>query len=148
MLALTLEGKENIYTSHKVRRFAEQCNQRKNASKDAQDASQKLFLCALLSKIEQEQGGNIVAEAYVSIVGTRSIDVIIPKYGIEGKVWIEDSVALGHILGVDFDPVESILNIHWNSNNEIQPIKVFDCVSISIKTEMTSPPRYKLYLEK
>jgi exoribonuclease R len=87
------------YTTEMIKEIGETCNTRKNNSKAAQDASQHLFLCTFLS-IEYERLGGLAdgsdstayETAIVHKVMERSFDVLIPKYGIEKRVWIEDIV--------------------------------------------------------
>jgi protein SSD1 len=147
LLELSLDEKDNMYSKEQVEQFADQCNQRKNASKDAQDASQKLYLCALLSNLSKID--RVVCDAYVSSVGSRSVDVIVPRFGIEGRVWVEDSMALDQVIGCDSNEETGELHIHWKkeSGKAIQTVKTFDTIKVLIITEMKSPPRYKLYLE-
>jgi protein SSD1 len=145
MLEATLLGHENIYTTDQVQQFAEQCNQRKFASKDAQDASQNLYLCALLSNKEKE--GKVLCEAYVSKVSARSVDVIVPRYGMESRVWVEDSMELGDVLGCDSNQEKGELYIHWKHGKGIQIVRAFDLITVLVVTTMSSPPRYKLFFQ-
>jgi exoribonuclease R len=143
MLEATLNGQNNMYTTDQVHQFAEQCNQRKFASKDAQDASQNLYLCALLSTKEKE--GKVLCEAYVSKIGARAVDVIVPRYGMESRVWVEDSMELGDVAGCDSNEDKGELYIHWNHGKGIQTVKAFDTITVFVVTTMSSPPRFKLF---
>ncbi|KAL5035285.1 hypothetical protein BDEG_23256 [Batrachochytrium dendrobatidis JEL423] len=124
LLNSVLEGNleaSSPYTNATIMDIAEQCNDRKDASREAQTASSKLFLWAYLKKlaaanrIESKNEGfaEIIAEAYVQDVGTRSYDVLVPSYGIDQRVWIEDAVETGEILGVVSDEENAQLQVYW-----------------------------------
>ncbi|KAJ3031811.1 UNVERIFIED_CONTAM: hypothetical protein HDU68_012317 [Siphonaria sp. JEL0065] len=96
--------------------FARTCNDRKFSSKDAQDASQRLYLSVYLHTLSQtpsrgipltglesivgKDRRGILVEALVYKVAERSFDVIVERYGIEKRVWIEESSAM---YGVAFE---------------------------------------------
>ncbi|KAI8929283.1 hypothetical protein BC831DRAFT_444578 [Entophlyctis helioformis] len=133
------------YKLEQVTNFAEQCNDRKNASKDAQDASSKLFLCSYLSRLSQDlpertkvalapvvdtgsSNGNgngngsadasavtgILAEAFVNKMASRSVDVVVPRYGIEKRVWFEDALEAGNIAGITSDEANLRVTVYWH----------------------------------
>ncbi|KAJ3280299.1 hypothetical protein HK104_000770 [Borealophlyctis nickersoniae] len=95
--------------------MAKQCNNRKEASKAAQDASQKLYLCAYLHLLAENMADKaIVEDALVYNVGSRSMDVMVPRFGIEKRVWVEDLVELGAVVGSEFDEEKLKMKIYWN----------------------------------
>lgn len=138
LLELCLKGKESEYTTIEVTQIAKQCNAMKNASKDAQDASQSLYLCTYISTLPRPQ----TALAFVNKIGTRSIDVVVFKYGIEKTMWVED--VMDEAKGLE--QREGGLDIHWKSG-VVQTIKMFTCVRVRIDVNMkVSPPCIKLVL--
>ena len=82
-------------------------NSRKDASKSAQDSSQKLYLCTYLATKYGKAGKDHTEdkpvdhslvpaeEAIVYKVANRSFDVLIFSLGIECWVWVEDLVDRG-----------------------------------------------------
>ncbi|KAJ3308022.1 hypothetical protein HDU76_004173 [Blyttiomyces sp. JEL0837] len=112
MLQVALEAEEqgvepvSLYAKEDVGAFAKNCNGRKSSSKDAQDTSQKIYLCNYLSgvgKMQMLARGDglpgVVAKALVYRVGARSFDVLVDEFGIEQRVWIEDLVTSNEIYG-------------------------------------------------
>ncbi|KAI9339345.1 hypothetical protein BDR26DRAFT_975239 [Obelidium mucronatum] len=99
-----------------VGHFAQTCNDRKFSSKDAQDASQRLYLCVYLHALSQTPSRGIpltgleailgrdkrgvLVEALVYRVAERSFDVIVERYGVEKRCWVEES---GAMYGVSFE---------------------------------------------
>ncbi|KAI9091261.1 hypothetical protein DFS34DRAFT_653633 [Phlyctochytrium arcticum] len=83
---------------------ATRCNDCKEASKMAQDASQNLYLCAYLARLCKALGtvkDGLLVDAVICTVGTRAYDVLIPAYGIESRVWLEDSIETGEVVGCE-----------------------------------------------
>lgn len=84
------------------------------AAKNAQDASQKLYLCVYLHRRqEEEKGAPIYEEAMVVETGERSFDVIVPRYGLEKRVWLEDLVDDDEIVGSAYDADTMKLKVAW-----------------------------------
>ncbi|KAJ3213909.1 hypothetical protein HDU67_002315 [Dinochytrium kinnereticum] len=128
---------KSMYTSREVGKIAKRCNERKFSSKDAQDASQRLYLSAYLSILDKKQQEarrsvpnqepdqkkqqtvendtpqGIVSSALVYKVGDRSFDVLIGEYGIEKRVWVDDLVESGDILACQLDTYNNALTIYW-----------------------------------
>jgi exoribonuclease R len=147
-------------TTDSVNSVAKQCNVRKFASKDAQDMSQNLYLVAYLSKIQEKYPEGIIAEAYVNGIGSRSFDVLIPSYGIETRIWLEDSLERGEIAGVESNGDSQKLKVYWlrerrrtidnstaSANDHYsQTIGMFDKLNVLIIADMKkSPPSYKVF---
>lgn len=97
------------YKTEVVASVAKQCNTRKDDSKNAQDASQKLYLVAYLSGLHDP----IIEDAIVYDIGSRSFDVLVPKYGIEKRVWVEDAIQENLVAGCRFSPTENTLSLYW-----------------------------------
>lgn len=169
LLDACLKGQDEPFKKSLIDDTSAQCNVRKFASKDAQDASMQLFLAAYMYSIQETcSPDGILADAYVNGVGTRAFDVIVPKFGIESRVWLEDSMDQGHIAGVQADVENQKLIVHWkrlqpvvegdveqkeesfsgvdSSLHLTQTIGMFDSVKVLIVTDMKkSPPTYKLF---
>src|SRR5689334_20976952 len=65
-------------------KIAEHCNERKSAAKKVQEASSNLFLCLFL----RHKPMNI--EALVLSLGERYINVVVPLFREEQKIFMED----------------------------------------------------------
>ncbi|KAI9343075.1 hypothetical protein DFJ73DRAFT_842129 [Zopfochytrium polystomum] len=107
------------YEVDEVSLIAARCNEQKFKAKDAQDASQRLYLCVYLSSIaptydeESGTGGVLVSSALVYKVGDRCFDVVVGQFGIEKRVWIEDLVLTGEIWGCEPDVKSGALKVFW-----------------------------------
>ena len=73
-----------VYDRRTVSIVAEQCNRRKLNAKRAQEQSDRVYLCALL------RSKPLVEPAVVIDMGERSIDVLIPRLGVEKRIFLED----------------------------------------------------------
>ncbi|KAI8897838.1 hypothetical protein BC833DRAFT_592225 [Globomyces pollinis-pini] len=114
MLEACLADKPEVFTSERVDEIAKQCNNRKNAAKDAQDASQNLYLCTYLHGLQMQCADEgIYAKAYINGIESRAFDVLVPRFGIETRVWIEDSIDRGEVIGIESRMENCELVIHW-----------------------------------
>ncbi|KAJ3180051.1 hypothetical protein HDU87_002274 [Geranomyces variabilis] len=110
MLEMVCDGTPGqLYEDKEVASVSKHCNGRKEASKEAQEASQKLYLCAYLTKLGERKAEpnakpGVLTEGIVHKVGPRSYDVLIQEFGIEKRIWIEDAVDSGEAVGVDAIP--------------------------------------------
>ncbi|KAH6576733.1 hypothetical protein BASA60_004367 [Batrachochytrium salamandrivorans] len=66
----------------------------------------------------EEKAGEIIAEAFVQDVGSRSYDVMVPQYGIDQRVWIEDAIDAGDALGVVSNEEKVCLTVYWRRKEE------------------------------
>jgi len=71
-----------------VSQVAQQCNAKKDASKLAQEQSQHLYLCVLIANLTQ-QYGPVRRNAKVIGVLDEAFDVLVPDFGIEKRVHID-----------------------------------------------------------
>ncbi|KAJ3174549.1 hypothetical protein HK101_010950 [Irineochytrium annulatum] len=104
------------YDQRTVGQIAKQCNERKFASKDAQDASSRLYLTTYLNRAFG--GAGVVAEGLVFKIGERSYDVLVNQFGIEKRVWVEDLVESGEIHGCEHDKNANALVVYWRIPEE------------------------------
>lgn len=75
-------------TSEAVSEVAQICNSKKDAAAQAQEQSQHLFLCTMISNLTL-QYGPVIRTAQVIGVLEEAYDVIVPDFGIEKRVHIE-----------------------------------------------------------
>lgn len=70
---------------------ARQCNLKKEDARAAQDASSKLFLCVYLRRLEQSSGRPMICDAVVmDFGGERGMDVYIPQFALDRRVFLDD----------------------------------------------------------
>jgi exoribonuclease R len=81
------ETKLNL-DSEAVAQVAQQCNTKREAGKTAGDASQHLFLCVLIHRLTT-QYGPVIRPAQVIGVLDEAFDVVIPDFGIEKRVHVD-----------------------------------------------------------
>jgi len=67
---------------------AEYCNQQKLAARNAQDASNRLFMCLYIQNMKEliETKGVLVG------VGKKTIDVFLPEFGFDRRIFLEDII--------------------------------------------------------
>ncbi|KAM0790123.1 hypothetical protein ACM66B_005448 [Microbotryomycetes sp. NB124-2] len=71
-----------------VSKVAQQCNVKKDAARTAQEQSAHLFLCVLISQLTTKYGP-VVRPAKVIGVLDQAFDVMVPEFGIEKRVHID-----------------------------------------------------------
>lgn len=71
-----------------VSKVAQTCNVRKTAAKQAQEMSQHLFLSTLISDLTQKFGP-VQRQASVIAVLDQAFDVVVPDFGIEKRVHVD-----------------------------------------------------------
>lgn len=68
-----------------VSKVAQHCNTKKAAAKLAQEASQHLYLCTMISDLTQKYGP-VMRQATVIGVLDQAFDVVVSEFGIEKRV--------------------------------------------------------------
>lgn len=71
-----------------VSKIAQHCNTKKAAAKLAQEASQHLYLCTLVSDLTQKYGP-VCRQAHVIGVLDQAFDVVVEDFGIEKRVHVD-----------------------------------------------------------
>ena len=134
-------GGEELYNTIRIKEIAERCNDRKNQAKDAQEASQNLFLCVFMrAKAATEKVKYFVLPATVVGVESRALDVIISEIGVEARLFLEDSVSEGNCTGVAFNQDDNVLMVRWKNGDE--NIRLFQNVIVKVWSDFSaSPPR-------
>lgn len=75
-----------------VAKIAQQCNVKRDAATLAQEASDHLFLCLLISRLT-EAYGPVVRAAQVVDVLDAAFDVVIPEFGVEKRIHLDQVCA-------------------------------------------------------
>ncbi|CAH1759149.1 3396_t:CDS:10 [Entrophospora sp. SA101] len=89
MLEAALSGERKFYIDKdNVQKTASYCNIKKEAANNAQEQSNHLFLCVLLNNLAA-QSGPVIREAKVVGVKEHAFDVLIPIFGIEKRVHLD-----------------------------------------------------------
>ncbi|KAF9439277.1 hypothetical protein BGZ76_006006 [Entomortierella beljakovae] len=89
MLEASLTGDSKFYLSKEAcQKTANHCNIKKDAAKLAQEQSSLIYLSVLLRNIAAVEG-DIVREAIVVQVLDAAFDILIPEYGIEKRVYLD-----------------------------------------------------------
>ncbi|KAI8840873.1 hypothetical protein BC829DRAFT_402975 [Chytridium lagenaria] len=120
LLDCAITNTETHYVCDVVGQIAKRCNERKFSAKDAQDASQHVYLCVYLSLKGGDEG--VFADALVYRVGDRWFDVIVEEFGVEKRVWVDDGVESGEILGCKMDKEEGCLRVYWKKDGEVEEV--------------------------
>lgn len=76
------------FDTEAVSKIAQQCNVKKEAAKLAQEQSQHLYLCMLISELTRKYGP-VVRPANVIGVLDEAFDVAVPDFGIEKRVHVD-----------------------------------------------------------
>ena len=95
-------------------KIAQQCNVKKDAAKLAQEQSAHLFLCLLIHDLTMRYGP-VVRPATVLGVLDAAFDVIVPKFGIEKRVHVDQMPIENHT----YDEQSKALSIYWKENVDV-----------------------------
>lgn len=118
LLEQTLLGRhacDNFYASQvEIANITEHCNEKKMASKKAQEQSDKVYFCIYLKEHPIE------SEAVVISTGEKSFTVYIPNYGYEGRVYLDKMP--GDVQGTLNDST-GVLLLSQKSNSDGWPQK-------------------------
>jgi len=116
-LEATLQGGNEIkFTMDRdaVAKVAQQCNIKRDSAILAQEQSAHLFLCVLISDLAARYGP-VVRQAKVINVLDAAFDVLIPEFGIEKRVHIDQMPIENHV----YDEHTHTLQIYWSDKDVI-----------------------------
>ncbi|KAG0212903.1 hypothetical protein BGX28_005365 [Mortierella sp. GBA30] len=89
LLEASLTGEQKFYLNKEsCQKSANQCNLKKDAAKLAQEQSSHLYLSVLLRKLTESEE-LVVRDAIVVQVMDTAFDVVVPQYGLEKRVHLE-----------------------------------------------------------
>ncbi|THV08492.1 RNB-domain-containing protein [Dendrothele bispora CBS 962.96] len=110
------EGVEQKFTMDRdaVAKVAQQCNIKRDSSTLAQEQSAHLFLCVLVSDLTQRYGP-VVRQATVINVLDAAFDVLVPEFGIEKRVHVDQMPIDNHV----YDEHTHTLQIYWSNKDVI-----------------------------
>jgi len=97
-----------------VAKIAQQCNIKKQNAKLAQEQSAHLFLCLLISDLTQRHGP-VIRQAKVVGVLDAAFDVVVPEFGIEKRVHVDQMPIDNHV----YDSHSHTLQIYWSNRDVI-----------------------------
>jgi protein SSD1 len=95
-----------------VAKIAQQCNIKRDSAKLAQEQSAHLFLCVLIADLTQRYGP-VIRPAKVVGVLDAAFDVLVPEFGIEKRVHIDQMPIENHV----YDERGSALQIYWSNKD-------------------------------
>ncbi|KAL6309697.1 RNB-domain-containing protein [Sparassis latifolia] len=97
-----------------VAKVAQQCNIKRDSARLAQEQSAHLFLCILVSDLTQRYGP-VVRQARVIGVLDAAFDVLVPEFGIEKRVHVDQMPIDNHV----YDEHIHTLQIYWSTRDVI-----------------------------
>lgn len=97
-----------------VAKVAQQCNIKRDSAKLAQEQSAHLYLCVLIHDLTQRYGP-VVRQAKVIGVLDAAFDVLIPEFGIEKRVHVDQMPIDNHV----YDEHAHTLQIYWSTRDVI-----------------------------
>jgi len=97
-----------------VAKVAQQCNIKRDSSRLAQEQSAHLFLCVLISDLTQRYGP-VIRQAKVIGVLDAAFDVLVPEFGIEKRVHVDQMPIENHV----YDEHSHTLEIYWSGRDVI-----------------------------
>ncbi|EPQ29741.1 uncharacterized protein PFL1_06860 [Pseudozyma flocculosa PF-1] len=95
-------------------KIAQQCNVKKDAAKAAQEQSAHLFLCLLIHDLTMRYGP-VVRTATVIGVLDAAFDVVVPEFGVEKRVHVDQMPIEHH----DYDTDANALSIYWKRDVDV-----------------------------
>lgn len=97
-----------------VAKIAQQCNIKKDSAKLAQEQSAHLYLCLLIADLTQRYGP-VIRQAKVVGVLDAAFDVLVPEFGIEKRVHVDQMPIDNHV----YDEHSHTLQIYWSDRDVI-----------------------------
>ncbi|KAF8640145.1 hypothetical protein AX17_001381 [Amanita inopinata Kibby_2008] len=97
-----------------VAKVAQQCNIKNDSAKLAQEQSAHLFLCVLISDLTHRYGP-VIRQAKVINVLDAAFDVLVPEFGIEKRVHVDQMPIDNHV----YDEHTHTLQIYWSDRDVI-----------------------------
>ena len=97
-----------------IAKIAQQCNVKKEASKQAQEASAHLYLCLLIADLTRRYGP-VVREATVIGVLDRAFDIIVDDMGIEKRVHVDQIPIDSHV----YNEHDNSLDLYWKQGIDV-----------------------------
>nr|GAT59474.1 cell wall biogenesis protein phosphatase [Mycena chlorophos] len=97
-----------------VAKVAQQCNIKRDSAVLAQEQSAHLFLCVLIGDLTQRYGP-VVRQAKVVGVLDAAFDVLVPEFGIEKRVHVDQMPIDNHV----YDEHTHTLQIYWSERDVI-----------------------------
>jgi len=97
-----------------VAKVAQHCNIKKDSAKLAQEQSAHLYLCHFIADLTQRYGP-VVRQATVVGVLDAAFDVLVPDFGIEKRVHVDQMPIENHV----YDEHNSTLFIYWSTQDVI-----------------------------
>lgn len=97
-----------------VAKVTQQCNIKRDSAKLAQEQSAHLYLCVLISDLTTRYGP-VVRQAKVVGVLDAAFDVLIPEFGIEKRVHVDQMPIDNHV----YDEHSHALQIYWSDRDVI-----------------------------
>lgn len=97
-----------------VAKVAQQCNIKRDSATLAQEQSAHLFLCVLISDLTHRYGP-VIRQAKVINVLDAAFDVLVPEFGIEKRVHVDQMPIDNHV----YDEHTHTLQIYWSDRDVI-----------------------------
>ncbi|KAF8621564.1 hypothetical protein AX15_007591 [Amanita polypyramis BW_CC] len=97
-----------------VAKVAQQCNIKRDSAVLAQEQSAHLFLCVLISDLTHRYGP-VIRQAKVINVLDAAFDVLVPEFGIEKRVHVDQMPIDNHV----YDEHTHTLQIYWSDRDVI-----------------------------
>ncbi|PPQ94041.1 hypothetical protein CVT25_009889 [Psilocybe cyanescens] len=97
-----------------VAKVAQQCNIKRDSANLAQEQSAHLFLCVLISDLTNRYGP-VIRQAKVVGVLDAAFDVLVPEFGIEKRVHVDQMPIDNHV----YDEHTHTLQIYWSNRDVI-----------------------------
>ncbi|CAL1700717.1 unnamed protein product [Somion occarium] len=109
-------GSEPKFTMDRdaVAKVAQQCNIKRDSAQLAEEQSAHLFLCTLIADLTQRYGP-VVRQAKVVNVLDAAFDVLVPDFGIEKRVHVDQMPIDNHV----YDEHSHTLQIYWSEKDVI-----------------------------
>ncbi|KAI0053558.1 RNB-domain-containing protein [Auriscalpium vulgare] len=97
-----------------VAKVTQQCNIKRDSAQLAQEQSTHLYLCVLISDLTSRYGP-VIRQATVVGVLDAAFDVLVPEFGIEKRVHVDQMPIDNHV----FDEHSHSLEIYWSDRDVI-----------------------------
>jgi exoribonuclease R len=129
-----------LYDPERIKKIAENCNLKKGLSKQAQDASSNIYLCAYLDYLSRTNPERkIIGIAHILGLFDRSMNVYLSGVGAE-QIMFYEKLPVSDFEHVAVGENGPQTKITWIASQHSQLLQTFDSIVVQITVDMKCAP--------
>ena len=150
LLQASIDGEQAVaefpFTQKEIGIICGRCNEKKDASREAQSRSDEVFLALYLKKYPMKSQLGVVIS-----VGEKTFTVFLPKLGVQALVYLDESKSWISFESVNMEDIRRIrlkrTSKHKDETWKEMKIDFFSKVRVTCKCSAKAPVKVKLELE-